>query len=154
MVSLYNILTDTEPPRARSGPSRPSSSAGGPPAAARCGGVTNPNEEHRDAVGRSEAQVGECIAHPGLSPLDLSTGACGAVLRSWFSLTPNVDVKGLNPLHRPRQSPFFSASPFCIVHSVRLFFGPLLPILGEFLHSVHRTLFALSWLWVSFAFSL
>ena len=27
--------------------------------------------------------------------LDLSTGACGAVLRSWFSLTRNVDVKGL-----------------------------------------------------------
>ena len=68
MVSLYNILTDTEPPRARPGPSRPSSSSGGPPAAARCGGVTNPNAEHRDAVGRSEAQVGECIAHPGLSP--------------------------------------------------------------------------------------
>ena len=65
---LYNILTDTEPPRARPGPSRPSSSSGGPPAAARCGGVTNPTTEHRDAVGRSEAQVGECIAHPGLSP--------------------------------------------------------------------------------------
>ena len=68
MGGLYNILTDTEPPRARPGPSRPSSSSGGPPAAARCGGVTNPNAEHRDAVGRSEAQVGECIAHPGLSP--------------------------------------------------------------------------------------
>ena len=68
MGGLYNVLTDTEPPRARPGPSRPSSSSGGPPAAARCGGVTNPNAEHRDAVGRSEAQVGECIAHPGLSP--------------------------------------------------------------------------------------
>ena len=68
MGGLYNILTDTEPPRARPGPSRPSSSSGGPPAAARCGGVTNPTTEHRDAVGRSEAQVGECIAHPGLSP--------------------------------------------------------------------------------------
>ena len=68
MSGLYNILTDTEPPRARPGPSRPSSSSGGPPAAARCGGVTNPTTEHRDAVGRSEAQVGECIAHPGLSP--------------------------------------------------------------------------------------
>ena len=68
MVSLYNILTDTEPPRARPGPSRPSSSSGGPPAAARCGGVTNPTTEHRDAVGRSEAQLGVCIAHPGLSP--------------------------------------------------------------------------------------
>ena len=68
MGGLYNILIDTEPPRARPGPSRPSSSSGGPPAAARCGGVTNPNAEHRDAVGRSEAQVGECIAHPGLSP--------------------------------------------------------------------------------------
>ena len=68
MGGLYNILTDTEPPRARPGPSRPSSSSGGPPAAARCGGVTNPTTEHRDAVGRSEAQLGVCIAHPGLSP--------------------------------------------------------------------------------------
>ena len=68
MGGLYNILTDTEPPRARPGPSRPSSSSGGPPAAARCGGVTNPNAEHRDAVGRSEAQVVVCIAYPGLSP--------------------------------------------------------------------------------------
>ena len=56
MVGLYNIYTDTEPPRARPGPSRPSSSSGGPPAAARCGGVTNPTAEHRDAVGRSKAQ--------------------------------------------------------------------------------------------------
>ena len=68
MGGLYNILTDTEPPRARPGPSRPSSSSGGPPAAARCGGVTNPTTEHRDAVGRSEVQLGVCIAHPGLSP--------------------------------------------------------------------------------------
>ena len=68
MVSLYNIYTDTLPPRARPGPSRPSSASGGAPTAARCGGVTNPTTEHRDAVGRSEAQVGECIAHPGLSP--------------------------------------------------------------------------------------
>ena len=68
MGGLYNILTDTEPPRARPGPSRPSSSSGGPPAAARCGGVTNPTTEHRDAVGRSEAQLGVCIAYPGLSP--------------------------------------------------------------------------------------
>ena len=68
MVCLYNILTDTLPPRARPGPPRPSSASGGPPAAARCGGVTNPTTEHRDAVGRSEAQLGVCIAHPGLSP--------------------------------------------------------------------------------------
>ena len=68
MVSIYNILTDTPPPRARPGPPRPSSASGGPPAAARCGGVTNPTTEHRDAVGRSEAQLGVCIAHPGLSP--------------------------------------------------------------------------------------
>ena len=68
MGGLYNILTDTEPPRARPGPSRPSSSSGGPPAAARSGGVTNPTTEHRDAVGRSEAQLGVCIAYPGLSP--------------------------------------------------------------------------------------
>ena len=68
MVGLYNIYTDTEPPRARPGPSRPSSASGGPPAAARCGGVTNPTTEHRDAVGRSEVQLGVCIAHPGLSP--------------------------------------------------------------------------------------
>lgn len=68
MVGLYNIYTDTKPPRARPGPSRPSSASGGPPAAARCGGVTNPTAEHRDAVGRSEAQLGVCIAHPGLSP--------------------------------------------------------------------------------------
>ena len=69
MVGLYNIYTDTEPPRARPGPSRPSSASGGPPAAARCGGVTNPTAEHRDAVGRSEAQLGVCGYH-----LDLSTG--------------------------------------------------------------------------------
>ena len=56
MVGLYNILTDTSPPRARPGPPRPSSASGGPPAAARCGGVTNPTAEHRDAVGRSEVQ--------------------------------------------------------------------------------------------------
>ena len=37
-------------------------------AAARCGGATNPTTEHRDAVGRSEVQLGVCIAHPGLSP--------------------------------------------------------------------------------------
>ena len=50
-------LSDTEPHRARPGPSRPSSASGGPPArAARCGGVTNPTAEHRDAVGRSKAQ--------------------------------------------------------------------------------------------------
>ena len=85
MVSFYNIYTDSLPPRARSAPSRPSSSSGGPPAAARCrpcGGGTNPTTEHRDAVGRSEARLGVCIAYPGLSPVDLSTGACGAVLRS------------------------------------------------------------------------
>ena len=68
MIGFYNIYTDTDPPRARPGPSRPSSASGGPPAAARCGGVTNPTAEHRDAVGRSEAQLGVCIAHPGLSP--------------------------------------------------------------------------------------
>ena len=68
MVSLYNILTDTPPPRARPGPPRPSLASGGPPAAARCGGVTNPTTKHRDAVGRSEVQLGVCIAHPGLSP--------------------------------------------------------------------------------------
>ena len=80
IVCLYNILTDTLPLRARPGPPRPSSASGGPPAAAQeCGGVTNPNAEHRDAVGRSEAQLGVCIAHAGLSPGDLSTGACGAV---------------------------------------------------------------------------
>ena len=67
-VSFYNIYADTEPPRARPGPPRPSSASGGPPAAARCGGVTNPTTEHRDAVGRSEVQLGVCIAHPGLSP--------------------------------------------------------------------------------------
>ena len=68
MVSLYNILTDTEPPRARPGPSRPSSASGGPPAAARCGGVTNPTSVHRDAIGRSEVQLGVWIVRPGLSP--------------------------------------------------------------------------------------
>merc|ERR1712086_1089408 len=74
MVSLYNIYTDTLPPRARPGPPRPSSASEGPPAAARCGGVTNPTAEHRDAVGRSEVQLGVCmhwpllILHPGLSP--------------------------------------------------------------------------------------
>ena len=67
-VCLYNIYTDIEPPRARPGPSRPSSASGGPPAAARCGGVTNPTTEHRDAVGRSEARLGVCIAYTGLSP--------------------------------------------------------------------------------------
>jgi len=74
ILLFYNIYTDTEPPRARPGPSRPSSASGGPPAAARRGGVTNPTAEHRDAVGRSEAYH-----------LDLSTGACGAVLRSCCS---------------------------------------------------------------------
>merc|ERR1712153_92891 len=44
-VCLYNVYTDIEPPRARPGPSRPSSASGGPPAAARCGGVTNPTTE-------------------------------------------------------------------------------------------------------------
>ena len=68
MVSLYNVYTGTEPPRARPGPPRPSLASGGPPAAARCGGVTNPTTKHRDAVGRSEVQLGVCIAHPGLSP--------------------------------------------------------------------------------------
>ena len=33
----------------------------GPPATARCGGVTNPTAEHRDAVGRSENQLGVCV---------------------------------------------------------------------------------------------
>ena len=68
MVSLYNIYTDTLPPRARLGPPRPSSASGGPPAAARCGGVTNPTSVHRDAIGRSEVQLGVWIARPGLSP--------------------------------------------------------------------------------------
>ena len=44
----------------------------------------------------------------------------------------------------------------CIVHSVRLFFWPLLPILGEFLHSAPASCIVLCslspWLWVSFAF--
>ena len=68
MVGIYNTYTDTSPPGARPGPPRPSSASGRPPAAARCGGVTNPTAEDRDAVGRSEAQLGVCIAHPGLSP--------------------------------------------------------------------------------------
>ena len=68
MVSLYNIYTDTLPPRARLGPPRPSSASGGPLAAARCGGVTNPTSVHRDAIGRSEVQLGAWIARPGLSP--------------------------------------------------------------------------------------
>ena len=68
MVSLYNMYTDTLPPRARLGPPRPSSASGGPPAAARCGGVTNPTSVHRDAIGRSEVQLGAWIARPGLSP--------------------------------------------------------------------------------------
>ena len=68
MVSLYNIYTDTLPPRACLGPPRPSSASGGPPAAARCGGVTNPTSVHRDAIGRSEVQLGVWIARPGLSP--------------------------------------------------------------------------------------
>ena len=76
MVSFYNIYTDSLPPRARSAPSRPSSSSGGPPAAARCrpcGGGTNPTTEHRDAVGRSEARLSVYIAHPGLSPGPINT---------------------------------------------------------------------------------
>ena len=68
VVSLYNIYTDTLPPRARLGPPRPSSASRGPPAAARCGGVTNPTSVHRDAIGRSEVQLGVWIARPGLSP--------------------------------------------------------------------------------------
>ena len=68
VVSLYNIYTDTLPPRARPGPPRPSSASGGPPAAARCGGVTNPTSVHRDAIGRSEVQLGVWIVRPGLSP--------------------------------------------------------------------------------------
>ena len=68
MVGLYNIYTDTLPPRARLGPPRPSSASRGPPAAARCGGVTNPTSVHRDAIGRSEVQLGVWIARPGLSP--------------------------------------------------------------------------------------
>ena len=68
VVSLYNIYTDTLPPRARLGPPRPSSASGGPPAAARCGGVTNPTSVHRDAIGRSEVQLGVWIVRPGLSP--------------------------------------------------------------------------------------
>ena len=32
-----------------------------------------PQSTDRDAVGRSEAQVGECIAHPGLSPGPINT---------------------------------------------------------------------------------
>ena len=46
-------------PRPPEGP-RPRRGAGG--------GVTNPTTEHRDEVGRSEAQLGVCIAYPGLSP--------------------------------------------------------------------------------------
>ena len=38
------------------------------PGSGAVGGATNPTTEHRDAVGRSEAQLGVCIAHPGLSP--------------------------------------------------------------------------------------
>ena len=67
-LQYTHSLTLHLPPRARPGPPRPSLASGGPPAAARCGGVTNPTAEHRDAVGRSEVQLGVCIAHPGLSP--------------------------------------------------------------------------------------
>ena len=67
--SWCRILNDTPPPRApRPGPPRPSLASGGPPAAARCGGVTNPTSVHRDAIGRSEVQLGAWIARPGLSP--------------------------------------------------------------------------------------
>ena len=35
--------------------------------------------------------------------LDLSTGACGAVLRSWFSLARNVCLKGLNTSRKSKR---------------------------------------------------
>ena len=130
MGGLYNILTDTEPPRARPGPSRPSSSSGGPPAAARCGGVTNPTTEHRDAVGRSEAQVGECIAHPGLSPgpinrrlrrraqqlllqpvhtlVRYNTRVHAVLCSRETRAAPKLD--GLPPHRRPRRGPLASAA--------------------------------------------
>ena len=68
MLELYSTYTDTLPPRARLGPPRPSSASGGPLAAAWCGGVTNPMSVHRDAIGRSEVQLGVWLSHPGLSP--------------------------------------------------------------------------------------
>ena len=67
MIGLYNLYTDTEPPRARPGPSRPSSASEGPrPRRGAAASQIRP-QSNRDAVGRSETQLGVCIAHPGLS---------------------------------------------------------------------------------------
>ena len=96
MVSLYNILTDTPPSRARPGPPRPSSASGGPPAAARCGGVTNPTAEHRETRS-GDLRPSEAYALPIQGyHLDLSTGACGAVVRSCCSRRSTLSERELS----------------------------------------------------------
>ena len=112
-VCLYNKLTDTPPPRARPGPSRPSLVSGGPPAAARCGGVTNPTAEHRDAVGRYEVQLGVLIAHPGLSPgpinwRPLTVTSCSSHLGIGCSCALSLAV---DPAAESQGSPQFPAPP-------------------------------------------
>ena len=81
MVCLYNILTDTEPPRARPGPPRPSSASGGPPAAA-----ASQIRPQSTGTRSGDLRPSEAYALPIQGyHLDLSTGACGAVVRSCCS---------------------------------------------------------------------
>ena len=84
MVIFYNIYIDTEPPRARPGPSRPSLASGGPPAAARC--AASQIRPQSTGTRSGDLRPSEAYALPIQGyHLDLSTGACGAVLRSCCS---------------------------------------------------------------------
>ena len=94
MVSLYNILTDTPPPRARPGPPRPSSASGGP--RPRRGAAASQIRRQSTGTRSGDLRSSEAYALPIQGyHMDLSTGACGG------AGGPGAQPPGQLTLHTP-----------------------------------------------------